>query len=409
MHNSKKVIFPPLLLRSTKDEWVRVSHRRGRQERSSQSMHLVDEVISFFFTNFLDLAGTIELWKVFAKCGVVGDIFIPKKRDKKGRRFGFVRFKKVQGVEKLKFNLSNVWIDLFQIKVNAPKFQRNTLEKDCHRAEANHNNLGRGDRHKPGTGLSGRTLVGKTLCLTDLTDLLISQCLLKSSESSLVLNASTADWENARGLLVREICRIGDLFSIQRDLAKEGYLFVKVIPAGGSTMLLKSDFSGDLKDIKESDRASCRGENFLEVEDDDDMVVIFKFNLETRHRNKVNFPNQCIYEKDVLASNVPGTMLVKDENGFSHVLPLVLAKKDKYLSPVYGSQPKSHFNLLSEEFGECARSFESGTFTNSHPCVELGAGGPSSGIKPNSNSALKQSIQQMTKLPKMGQTWNEPC
>ncbi|CAL0323361.1 unnamed protein product [Lupinus luteus] len=291
---------------------------------------------------------------------------------------------------------------------------------------------------------------------------------------------TAADWQTAKGLLVGDLCRIGDLFSIQRDLAKEGYLSVQVIPAGGCSVLLKCESSGELKDNKESgekkvdedtknmnrvdvgrlliltelkeriectksfnidgcmtsvkvieisrdplldlfvagsakkdylnrgsnesvgeastDRYSCWGENFLEVEDDDDMAVISKFISEPQHRNKVNFLNQCLSHKDVLASSVPGIMLVKDGNGSSPVLPLVLAEQDNHLSPIFGSQPKSHCNLLSEEFGDCVGSLESDTFSISHHCVAPTKGGPSSGIKPNSD--LKQSIKQRSKLQK---------
>ncbi|MCI28552.1 RNA-binding protein 25-like, partial [Trifolium medium] len=64
-------------------------------------IHNVDQLsISFFFTNFPDNCTTEELWKRFARFGRVGDVFIPKKVDKWGRRFGFVKYREVKEEKK---------------------------------------------------------------------------------------------------------------------------------------------------------------------------------------------------------------------------------------------------------------------------------------------------------------------
>jgi hypothetical protein len=54
----------------------------------------------------------------------VGEVYIPKKLDKKGRRFGFVKFKEVHEVEKLSESLSDVWIGSFKLWINRSRFQR---------------------------------------------------------------------------------------------------------------------------------------------------------------------------------------------------------------------------------------------------------------------------------------------
>nr|GFA63172.1 UvrD-like helicase, ATP-binding domain, P-loop containing nucleoside triphosphate hydrolase [Tanacetum cinerariifolium] len=51
--------------------------------------------ISVFITNFLDQAGTKELWNTCKQYGHVVDAFIPDRRSKIGKSFGFVRFIKV--------------------------------------------------------------------------------------------------------------------------------------------------------------------------------------------------------------------------------------------------------------------------------------------------------------------------
>jgi hypothetical protein len=44
------------------------------------------------------------------KYGRVGEVYIPKKLDKRGHLFGFVKFKEVKEVEVLSESLRDVWI-----------------------------------------------------------------------------------------------------------------------------------------------------------------------------------------------------------------------------------------------------------------------------------------------------------
>jgi hypothetical protein len=66
----------------------------------------------------------MELWSLFAKYGRVGEIYIPKKRDRKGNRFGFVKFKEVKSVEALGDRLVDVWLGSFKLHVNLSRFGR---------------------------------------------------------------------------------------------------------------------------------------------------------------------------------------------------------------------------------------------------------------------------------------------
>jgi len=79
---------------------------------------------SFFFTKFPESANRSDLWKLFAKFGYVGEVFLPKKLDKWGRRFGFVKYKEVLNVEALAARLENVWFDNVRLKVNLARFGR---------------------------------------------------------------------------------------------------------------------------------------------------------------------------------------------------------------------------------------------------------------------------------------------
>ncbi|WJX66216.1 hypothetical protein P8452_50795 [Trifolium repens] len=66
----------------------------------------------------------MELWSLFAKHGRVGEVYMPKKRDKWGNRFGFVKFKEVKSVEALSSRLEDVWVGTYKLRINLSKFGR---------------------------------------------------------------------------------------------------------------------------------------------------------------------------------------------------------------------------------------------------------------------------------------------
>ncbi|GJY28715.1 DIE2/ALG10 family protein [Tanacetum coccineum] len=87
-----------------------------------------DEVLkistSVFVTNFPEQASAKDLWNACKQYGHVVDAFIPNKRSKTSKRFGFVRFIKVFDVERLVGNLCMVWIGSHRIHANVARFHR---------------------------------------------------------------------------------------------------------------------------------------------------------------------------------------------------------------------------------------------------------------------------------------------
>nr|GFB61961.1 ChaC-like family protein [Tanacetum cinerariifolium] len=71
-----------------------------------------DEVLkistSVFVTNFPDQYSAKDLWNTCKQYGYVVDVFIPNRRSKSGKRFGFVRFIKIFDVERLVNNLCTI-------------------------------------------------------------------------------------------------------------------------------------------------------------------------------------------------------------------------------------------------------------------------------------------------------------
>lgn len=100
--------------------------REGIDQRQHKSyFHGLDKIAtSFFITDFPPEVNSGELWKTFAKYGKVGEVYIPKKLTKWGKRFGFVKFKEVVNVEELEGKVKNVRCGEVKIRVNLARFGR---------------------------------------------------------------------------------------------------------------------------------------------------------------------------------------------------------------------------------------------------------------------------------------------
>jgi len=101
-----------------------VGRSEGRSKKSGYLKELDKTTISFFFTNFLDHAKNTDLWRAFAEFGYVGELFVPHKVDRWGRRFSFMKYKEVVPVEGLEAHLRDVWLWDMKLKVNLARFGR---------------------------------------------------------------------------------------------------------------------------------------------------------------------------------------------------------------------------------------------------------------------------------------------
>jgi hypothetical protein len=102
----------------------REQSRAEADSRSEFIRNLDKSSISFYITNFPDEAKTVELWKLFARFDRIGEVYIPNKVDKWGKRFGFVKFKEVRDLERLEERLSDVWMGTYKLRINRARFSR---------------------------------------------------------------------------------------------------------------------------------------------------------------------------------------------------------------------------------------------------------------------------------------------
>ncbi|GLU01162.1 hypothetical protein SLE2022_184840 [Rubroshorea leprosula] len=95
------------------------------------------QATTFFIYNFPENVEVKELWYRFQRYGKVIDVFVPKKRDKWGKRFGFLRLLGVENESQMVRRLNEIWIDSYKLRV------KTTEDRSKERAK--------------GTGTRGRT------------------------------------------------------------------------------------------------------------------------------------------------------------------------------------------------------------------------------------------------------------
>ncbi|KAL2656545.1 hypothetical protein AAZV13_04G127800 [Glycine max] len=96
---------------------------RGQHTRYYMNWRDKDDITSYF-THFPEEADEEILWKHFKKWGDVREVYIAKRRNREGRRYGFVRFKGVLDARGLEVKLDNTFINEHKLFVNLPRFTR---------------------------------------------------------------------------------------------------------------------------------------------------------------------------------------------------------------------------------------------------------------------------------------------
>nr|GEX19099.1 nucleotide-binding alpha-beta plait domain-containing protein [Tanacetum cinerariifolium] len=85
---------------------------------------------SIFVTNFPESFSSKDLFQSCKQYGHVVDTFIPNKRSKADKRFGFVRFINVFNDDRLVNNLCTIWNDRLKLHANIARFNRAPLKEN---------------------------------------------------------------------------------------------------------------------------------------------------------------------------------------------------------------------------------------------------------------------------------------
>jgi len=84
---------------------------------------------TFFFSNFSDNYGEYDMVKVFQRWARVKEVFISRRLNRWGRRFGSVRLLDVENVSGLEREMDQAWIGKMKLYVNVPRYKRNELPR----------------------------------------------------------------------------------------------------------------------------------------------------------------------------------------------------------------------------------------------------------------------------------------
>ncbi|GKV50261.1 hypothetical protein SLEP1_g56973 [Rubroshorea leprosula] len=91
--------------------------QRGRNGVVGYTAQFFGGATTFFFYNFPEELEAKFLWNRFQLYGKVVDVYLPTKRDKRGKRFGFVRLTGVKDVIQMERRLNEIWIGSYKMRV----------------------------------------------------------------------------------------------------------------------------------------------------------------------------------------------------------------------------------------------------------------------------------------------------
>lgn len=226
---------------------------------------------TFYFTNFPESWGVEPLWKMFTRWGYVVDVYVPNKRNREGKMFGFVRFDRVSEVKELEDQLRMIWIGLHKLRVNLSKFSRQSGSQVRHRA-VDTGKLGSGGAKFAQQGLKYAAAGKGNTCSGD--GKVVQQerkyvDVVKGNSKvfwrpKLVAKGDAAGVDEWRGIdfTIPEVemkwlekCYVAEVHSptmvdsVQDRILEEGVTSVRVVPMGGSQVLLKPVDGEDLEDL----------------------------------------------------------------------------------------------------------------------------------------------------------------
>lgn len=185
-----------------------------------------------FVTNFPDHIRARDLWGLCKFYRSVVDVYIPLKKSKAGKRFAFIRFIKVNNLERLIENLCTIWIDSFHLYANKVRFNRESIQKRSFNNSNMNQANGRGSFPKTMPAGNSNGSFASVLKAGVHTNLITSTPTLVLDDSCLM----DRDFGNSLMCQVKEVTAIPNL---QIILSEEGFDSFKLTYLGGLWVLIK--------------------------------------------------------------------------------------------------------------------------------------------------------------------------
>ncbi|GJV48850.1 nucleotide-binding alpha-beta plait domain-containing protein [Tanacetum coccineum] len=189
---------------------------------------------SIFVTNFPDSFSAKDLFHSCKQYGHVVDSFIPTKRTKDGKRFGFVRFINVFNVERLVNNLCTIWVGRSKFHANVARFKREymkgSVNVDKTKNESNKRKFDGSHKNVE------NTVIGKSFVSVVKTSRMPID---KESPPAIVLEDDCLNAKDLTLSLMGRVKEMASLVNLKKALCNEGFDVVKISYLGELWVLLE--------------------------------------------------------------------------------------------------------------------------------------------------------------------------
>ncbi|CAK8575102.1 unnamed protein product [Lathyrus sativus] len=201
-----------------------------------------EPTVSFFITEFPDKVNAKELFEVFKVYGVISEVFIAGRHDKRGRRFGFAKFRKVHDPRVLACNLDSIVLEGKKMHANIPRFSMDQkLKNPVGEKEWKHSKQRR-PSYSEKFVTAARSFANM---VSEREPKPGSKIWGGGSCANLEVDE---DWEQRlKRMRVGIVMEGGNAFNIQKIINEEGFFNIKVIPMGASKCLLEDNSGGDVE------------------------------------------------------------------------------------------------------------------------------------------------------------------
>lgn len=207
-----------------------------------QRLHMWERVnmnnlSTYFFTEFPNDFGAKEMYDVFQNYGQVYEVVIPYRSGKNGCKYGFARFIDVREPEILGIKLDNIIIGSQKIHANIPRFERKELveevlqgmRKDVRGArfmdkgqQSNYRQNGRSF-----TDVTIRRMQG----LNNRKN--VQRYIKKDVNANMEFNFEEQTMKNfVQNAYVGRVCNPGIAYCIPEEFRRQGYFTIKATPLG---------------------------------------------------------------------------------------------------------------------------------------------------------------------------------
>ncbi|GKV14964.1 hypothetical protein SLEP1_g25762 [Rubroshorea leprosula] len=208
---------------------------------------LYNQATPFFFTNFPEEWSYAEMWRTFSQFGRVYAVYSPRRRNRNGNRFGFVRFLDVKDKKELERKLDQIWVGDRKLWVNIPRFDA-LQKKEMERRNPQGEDLRIPLNTCP--NIQGRSFADVVKGSRGIDSRMVWQEKGPGENwqgMEYKVNVEDSTW--LEGTYVGSVHSVEMVKNLQEKFFMEGYFHYRIRAMGGNLVLLDCEDKEELKDL----------------------------------------------------------------------------------------------------------------------------------------------------------------